>query len=107
MDNDVCAQLQRLLKIGAGEGVIDNHQQFMMMSNLCNCLYIHQSKQRISRSLQPDHFRVWANGLFVSRQAICWHIAGFDVVAAHHALKDTIGASVEVIAGDNMITSAE
>ncbi len=107
MYNNVRPQLQRLLKIGAGKGIIDNNQQVAAVCNLCNCLDIHQPEQRIGRSLQPHHFRVWANGLFVSSQTAGWHVAGLNIVATHHTLKDTIAATVQVIARDDMVAGTE
>ncbi len=107
MYNNVRPQLQRLLKIRTGKGVIHNNQQLMAVRNLCDCPDIHQSEQRIGRSLQPHHLRIWPDGLFVSIQIAGWHIAGLDSIAAHHTLKDSIAATVQVITGDDVITCTE
>ena len=107
MHHNIRAQLQRLLKVGAGKSIIDYHEQVPVMGQRRDSLDIDQSKQRIRWSFQPDHFRVWTNSFLIIRYLVRGHIAELDVVATHHPLKNAVGAPVGVIARNDMIARAE
>src|SRR5205814_4683278 len=79
----------------------------MPVCNPCHGLDIYQAQQRIRRRLQPDHFGVWPDSLLIACYVARCHIGGLHIVAAHNTLKDTVAATIEVIAGDHMLTSAE
>src|SRR6266571_4147276 len=98
VNDDVRAQLQWLLEIRAGKGVIHDDQQVVSMGNLCDCRNIYQPQEWIGRRLQPDHFRVAADSLLIGCYITCRYIAGLDGVATHDALENTIAPTIEIVA---------
>lgn len=58
MNDKVGAVLQRILDIGAHEGVIDNHQDSMAVGDIRNLGDIDHPKCRVRRGLNPNQFGV-------------------------------------------------
>ena len=57
MDNNVCAMIQRILYVGAQEGIVYNDHYSMRMGHACNVPNIDQAKRRVARAFNPDQFR--------------------------------------------------
>src|SRR2546426_12332085 len=79
----------------------------MPVCNRCYGLDIYQAQERIRWRLQPDQFGVWPYSLLIARYVVCRHVGSFYIVAAHNTLEDTVAATIEVIAGDQVVPGAE
>ena len=54
MHHDVCAQRHRLLEVGRGEGVVNDHQSPGGVREVGDGRDVSDRQQRVGRSLDPD-----------------------------------------------------
>ena len=58
VDDDVRAEVERLLQRRRGEGVVHDEQRIMLAGDTCDGGDVHQGQQRVRRRLDPDHLRL-------------------------------------------------
>jgi hypothetical protein len=62
MHDNVRSVIQRILKIRAHEGIINNNVDAMLVSNGCYLADIHQPQSRVRRALDPNKLGViWSD----------------------------------------------
>lgn len=77
--DNVCSVIERVLKIGACEGIIHSHLDPVSVGDLRNPGNIHDGKQRVGRGLKPDKFGLARdNELF----QICFDVGGEGAFSA-------------------------
>src|SRR5258708_27373961 len=107
MKHNICPQVQWLLEVWAGEGVVHDEQDMMTMGNCGDCLNIYESKQRIGGRLQPDQFCGGANGLLICCDISIWHIARLNIIAAYDTFEQTVCSTIEIVASNQMVTRTQ
>ena len=58
VDNNVCAEIKRILDVWAKERVVHHDQYTMFMGYACYIPYIYQTQCRIARRLDPYQLRL-------------------------------------------------
>ena len=103
MDDKVGTKLQRTLKIGAGKGVIDGEEEIAPAGKRTEGGEIDQLEQRVARRLNPDQPGCGVDSLFDAGDVAGINIADINAPRTQDALKDPIGASVGVVAGEDLV----
>ena len=64
MHNNIGTVVQRVLDVGAQEGIVDNNHDSVLMGNGSHLADIHQPERRVRRGLDPDEFGlIWPDQL--------------------------------------------
>lgn len=106
--DNISAQLQRTLKVGAHEGAIDNKHDVVLLGDLGDTADIEGLHEGVGRSLEPDHLGLGSNGLLDGLKIVHGHEVELDAgMRRDDVAEDTSGAAVQVIGGDDVITSVQ
>jgi hypothetical protein len=106
--HDVCAELQRPLAPGTGEGVVDHHQCTARPGLGRHGGNVDKLEHRVGRRLDPDHARVVLHGLGQRAGLRKVGIGDPQAGAARpHPVEQPAGAAVQVVHGDDVAAGVE
>jgi len=99
----VRAEFERILQVGAREGVVDSEYQPLAVCDLRTGRDVDHAQHGIRRALDPEHLRRRVDGRldFIENGRIDEREA--DAEAGHHLRKQAVTSSVEIIANDDVI----
>ena len=64
MNNDICTVFNRTNQIWCCECIVDYQRDFMLMSNVCQCLDIYYIRVRVTKCLDVKCFCIVLNSCF-------------------------------------------
>jgi hypothetical protein len=107
MDHEVGAELDRSLEVGRRERVVDDDELPARVRDLRDRGDVRQAQERVRRRLEED-----VAGLLLDRPLDVRRLGGVDVgeadpVALEHAAEEAVGAAVEVVPRDDVISGDE
>ena len=107
MDNDISAKVQRSLKIWCQEGIVDDNQKIIFMGYFADSTQITDLHGGVGRCFQKDGFSVGLNGSLNFFQFRSMHRVELYAVFGVEVAEQTEGATVEIVASDDVVTRCE
>lgn len=102
MDNNIRSMIQRILKIRTHEGIIDNNQDSMLMSDGGHLADIHQPKSRVRRALDPDKLGIIGSDQSFNINLDSWGEGNMNAMCRSDFCEVSMGTTVNIGDGDDM-----
>ena len=106
MDDNVCTMVQWVLNIRRQKGIINNHHDAMLMSDIGNRLNINKRECRIRRSLDPNQLCILLNHS-ASIDFNCTSKGNTDAVGRSNLGEISMSATIDIRDGNDMRASCE
>src|SRR5271169_379928 len=103
MDDDVGAQLQRLLQHRGGKCVVGHHAALVLMAYFGKPGQIDAPHSWIGRSLQEEHSRLASEVTMSIPDVLIWNEPRLDSAARQHLLEKLQRPAVDVEHGDDLV----
>lgn len=107
VNHHVGAVIQRVLDIGAHEGVVDHNQDAMAVGNFSHGFDIHQTEGRVGGGLDPDEFGLIGPNQVLDMQLDAWREGHVDTVRRCHLGEISVSAAVDIGDRNNVRPSGE
>lgn len=107
MDNDISAKVQRPLEIWCQEGIVNDNQKVIFMGYFADSTQITDFHCGVGRCFQKDGFGIGLNGSLNFFQFRSMHRGELYAVFGVEVAEQTEGATVEIVAGDDMVAGCE
>src|SRR5580765_3134238 len=94
MQNKICSEIERILKVWGSKSIIYAYQYVSLMSERYNCFDIDDVHHGIGRSFQPQHFGFWGDeGLYIT---YLLHVGEFEfhTEALEYFGKHPVGSAI-------------
>ena len=101
------SELQRLLQIRRGKGVVNGRNNPFRRRHLRKFLNIHNFQERVGGGFNPDHARTGPKGLFDLLRVGQIDEAEFNAIGLKNRCKQPVATAVEIIGCNNVVTRAE
>lgn len=105
--DEIRAELQGKLAVGGHEGVVDDDQKLVLVSDGSELLDIYNLQQRVGRSLNPEHLGVGLNRGLQERIVGQIKEGERDAVSRGHLGEVAVGSSIQVVHGNDVVSRAE
>ena len=106
VDDDIGTVVERVLDVGAEEGVVDNDQDATLMGSGSNRTDIHKAESRVGRGLDPYELSVIGDVL-ADIDLDLGSEGDLDTVSLGDLGEVSVGAAVDVRDGDDVGASSE
>src|SRR5690349_24252932 len=105
--DDVCAEVEWVLKVRCGECVVHSYQDLLLFRQFHTCCDVGDAHERIRWRLQPDQSCLWIDKLRdVSRIADVGEMK-LDAVLFEDTAKHPVRAAIEVVACNYLVAGVE
>ena len=102
VNHDIGTVVQRVLNIGAQEGVINHDQNTVSVCNRSNLLNIDQAQGGVGRGFNPDQFRLVGADQFFNVKLDARRKGHMDAMGRSDLGKIPVGSTVDVGDGDDV-----
>src|SRR5262249_42923853 len=107
VNDNICAQIQRILQVWRHQAVVHRKQRAMLMDKISQSRYIDDPQQGIGWCLNMNEASSWANvpakALEIRRVAV----ANLNSAAVQDLGKQTVAAAVEIVTGEDLISRTQ
>jgi len=107
VDNDISAERERVLEVGAHEGVVDDQLGVVLVGNVSNGLDINEAQRGVGGGLDPDELGVGADDSGDIGGISKVNKGNLDSEGRGDLGEVTVGASIDVVDRDNVRSSRE
>lgn len=107
VDHNVRTVIQRVLDIGAHESVVDNNQNTVAVSNLCNGTDINKAQSGVGGSLNPDELSLIRTDQFLNILLDGGRESHVDTVGLGNLGEVAVGTTVHVGNRDDVGPSSQ
>ena len=107
MDDEVGPELDGTLDVGAGEGVIDDHEGVVCVSDVTRPPQVRYTEDRVGGRLEEEHLRRRTHGRFDGAGVRRIDVAEVELVFAEDLLEQAVGAAVGVVGHHHVVAGLE
>src|SRR5580700_6726131 len=107
MDHQIGPELERLLEVWRGEGVIDGQFRPALVGDSSNRRDIEDLQERVGWRLNPHELGFWCNDLLEGRGSGIVRVARGESPGLEDFVEQTEGPSVEIGGSGNLISRAK
>src|ERR687889_1849708 len=108
VDHDVSAKNERVLEVRRGEGVVHGDEGAPLVCHFRELRYVGEGEHRVGRGLDPEQPRLGPQRFFDGGSLRGIRVGELKSAGAWEDLiEEAIGAAVEVVSGDNVVTRRE